>query len=129
MGRQIHVASHELTGLSNGTVYGVEIRGQAGTHTQVAYSIGRPGLYGATAGPRHLPGTSGDDYMKGYSGTYDTYFNQTTTELSGLGGDDVLIAGDLSGFTTTLNGGPGDDILGGGTGNDILNGGAGDDVS
>ena len=48
--------------------------------------------------------------------------------INGLGGDDAIVASDLTGMQLIVNGGNGDDIVVGSAGNDILHGDAGDDV-
>jgi len=48
--------------------------------------------------------------------------------INGLGGDDAIVASDLTGMQLTVNGGDGADVLIGSAGDDILNGDAGDDI-
>jgi len=48
--------------------------------------------------------------------------------INGLGGDDAIVASELSGMLLTADGGDGNDVLIGSHGNDTLLGGAGDDV-
>ena len=48
--------------------------------------------------------------------------------INGLGGDDAIVASELTGMQLTLNGGDGADVLVGSAGDDILHGDAGDDI-
>jgi Ca2+-binding RTX toxin-like protein len=48
--------------------------------------------------------------------------------INGLGGDDAIVASDLTGMQLIVNGGNGNDIVIGSAGDDILHGDAGDDV-
>ena len=48
--------------------------------------------------------------------------------INGLGGDDAIVASDLTGMQLIVNGGNGDDIVVGSAGDDILHGDAGDDI-
>ena len=129
------VLRHDLTGLTNGTAYDVEIKATVGNYEIIFddLEVARPARRNAWSDSLRrltLQGTDGDDYLVGYREG-----GSKILAISGLGGDDIILpphrescSGVRDGCKDELSGGAGDDVLSGGAGDDTLNGGAGDDI-
>ena len=121
---------YDLTGLTNGTAYDVEIKLQTGGFEFIVddLDVARPVLENQWDYSKTLPlnGTAGDDYMRVYR-----HWQHDSVEVSGLGGDDIILPPRADMWfqnSDTLNGGDGDDVIIGGLGKQVINGGAGDDI-
>ena len=103
-GEEDWMFQYDMTGLTNGTAYDVDFKIDFGGE-EIIYDdspINRPYLESIIE-MHEIPGSEGDDYL------YAPFGDDELREVSGLGGDDIIIGRNNS--RTVMNGGGGDDVL------------------